>query len=82
MVLLTLMLVYELWIGSALPRHKFGLHFFVTDVWDPVMDEYGALPFIYGTLVTSGVALLIAIPLGIGASIFLAELAQIGRAHV
>jgi phosphate transport system permease protein len=74
-VLITLLLVYELWVNSALPRHKFGFHFFVTQVWDPVMDEYGALPFIYGTLVTSGVALLLAVPLGIGASIFLAELA-------
>jgi phosphate transport system permease protein len=64
-----------LWINSILPRHKFGLHFFVTQVWDPILDEYGALPFIYGTLVTSGVALLIAIPLGVGAAIFLAELA-------
>ena len=74
-VLITILLVYELWVNSALPRHKFGLHFFVTQVWDPVMDEYGALPFMYGTLVTSAVALLIAVPLGIGASIFLAELA-------
>src|SRR6516162_7677806 len=74
-VLITILLVYELWINSALPRQKFGLHFFVTQVWDPVMDEYGALPFIYGTVVTSAVALLIAVPLGIGASIFLAELA-------
>ena len=74
-VLITLMLVYELWVNSALPRHKFGLHFLVTQVWDPVMDEYGALPFIYGTMVTSAVALLIAVPLGIGAAIFLAELA-------
>jgi len=74
-VLITVLLIYELWIGSALPRHKFGLHFFVTQVWDPVLDEYGALPFVYGTLVTSVVALLIAVPLGIGASIFLAELA-------
>jgi phosphate transport system permease protein len=74
-VLITLLLVYELWINSALPRQKFGLHFFVTQVWDPVMDEYGALPFIYGTLVTSVLALLIAVPLGIGAAIFLAELA-------
>src|SRR5690242_6292551 len=39
------------------------------------MDEYGALPFIYGTMVTSGVALFVAVPLGIGAAIFLAELA-------
>jgi phosphate transport system permease protein len=52
-----------------------GWHFFFTQVWDPVMDNYGALPFIYGTVVTSAVALLIAVPLGIGASIFLAELA-------
>jgi phosphate transport system permease protein len=74
-VLISILLVYELWINSALPRHKFGWHFFVTEAWDPVMDDYGALPFIYGTLVTSTVALLIAVPLGIGASIFLAELA-------
>src|SRR5215472_16481435 len=74
-VLITVLLVYELWINSTLPRHKFGLHFFVTQVWDPVMDEFGALPFVYGTLVTSAVALIIAVPLGIGASIFLAELA-------
>jgi phosphate transport system permease protein len=74
-VLITVMLVYELWVNSALPRHKFGLQFFVTQVWDPVMDEYGALPFMYGTLVTSVIALLLAVPLGIGASIFLAELA-------
>ena len=74
-VLITLLLVYELWINSALPRAKFGLHFFVTQVWDPITDEYGALPFMYGTLVTSAVALFIAVPLGIGAAIFLAELA-------
>jgi phosphate transport system permease protein len=74
-VLITILLVYELWVNSVLPRHKFGFHFFVTSVWDPIMDEYGALPFIYGTLVTSAVALIIAVPLGIGAAIFLAELA-------
>jgi phosphate transport system permease protein len=74
-VLVTLLLVFELWQGSALPRHKFGFHFFVTSVWDPIFDQFGALPFIYGTLVTSGVALLLAVPLGIGAAIFLAELA-------
>ena len=74
-VLLTVLLVYQLWINSTLPRHKFGFHFFVTSVWDPILDEYGALPFIYGTVITSAVALLIAVPLGIGAAIFLAELA-------
>jgi len=74
-VLITVLLVFELWTGSALPRHKFGLSFFFTKVWDPIAEEFGALPFIYGTLVTAGVALLIAVPLGIGAAIFLAELA-------
>ena len=74
-VLITLLLVYELWTNSALARAKFGLHFFVTQVWDPVIDQYGALPVMYGTLVTSAVALFIAVPLGIGAAIFLAELA-------
>ena len=74
-VLITAGLVWELWVNSALPRQKFGLHFFVTSVWDPIMDQYGALPFIYGTMVTSAVALVIAVPLGIGAAIFLAELA-------
>jgi phosphate transport system permease protein len=74
-VLITVLLVYQLWINSALPRHKFGLKFLYTQTWDPMMDDYGALPFIYGTLVTSAVALLIAVPLGIGAAIFLAELA-------
>ena len=74
-VLITVLLVWELWTNSALPRHKFGLRFLVTDVWDPITDEFGALPFMYGTLVTSLVALGIAVPLGIGAAIFLAELA-------
>ncbi len=74
-VLITALLVWELWINSVLPRHKFGLHFFITQTWDPIADDFGALPFIYGTVVTSGVSLLIAIPLGIGAAIFLAELA-------
>jgi phosphate transport system permease protein len=74
-VLITILLVWELWVNSVLPRHKFGLHFFVTQTWDPIIDEFGALPFIYGTIVTSALSLLIAIPLGLGAAIFLAELA-------
>ena len=74
-VLITLMLVIELWTGSILPRHKFGMSFFFTRVWDPIAEEFGALPFIYGTLVTAGVGLFLAVPLGIGAAIFLAELA-------
>src|SRR5438045_4457475 len=74
-VLLTLLLVFVLWQGSILPRHKFGFNFFRTSVWDPIFDQFGALPFIYGTVVTAAVALILAVPLGIGAAIFLAELA-------
>jgi phosphate transport system permease protein len=74
-VLVTVLLVFELWQESVLPRHKFGLHFFVTRVWDPIAEQFGALPFIYGTLVTATVSLVVAVPLGVGAAIFLAELA-------
>jgi phosphate transport system permease protein len=73
--LLTAGLVFELWRYSALPRQKFGWHFLATSTWDPVFENFGALPFIYGTVVTSFVALLLAVPLGVGAAIFLAELA-------
>jgi phosphate transport system permease protein len=74
-VLVTALLVLELWHGSSLARHRFGFAFFVTSVWDPIAGDFGALPFIYGTLVTAFVSLAIAVPLGIGAAIFLAELA-------
>jgi phosphate transport system permease protein len=72
---ITALLVFELYTNSAETRHKFGWSFLSTSVWDPVAGEFGALPFIYGTVVTSALALLIGIPLGVGAAIFLAELA-------
>ena len=72
---LTALLVWELWTHSGPSRAKFGWDFLRTSTWDPVAGEFGALPFIYGTVVTSAVALLIAIPFGVGAAIFLAELA-------
>jgi phosphate transport system permease protein len=72
---ITALLVFELYTNSTLPRHKFGWSFLTTSVWDPVAEQFGALPFIYGTLVTSTLALLMGIPLGVGAAIFLAELA-------
>ncbi|HVB55322.1 MAG TPA: phosphate ABC transporter permease subunit PstC [Candidatus Acidoferrales bacterium] len=74
-LLLTSLLVYELWINSRLSRAKFGWDFIWTRVWDPVFGNFGAAPFIYGTLVTSVVSLVIAVPLGLLAAIFLAELA-------
>ncbi len=74
-VVLTLWLVLRLWMQSAPSRQAFGWGFLITRVWDPVAGEFGALAFVYGTLVTSAIALLIAVPLGLGAAIFLAELA-------
>src|SRR5262245_41265761 len=53
----------------------FGLQFLYTSVWDPVAERFGAVPFIYGTVVSSLLALLISVPLGLGAAIYLAELA-------
>jgi phosphate transport system permease protein len=72
---ITVLLVFELYTNSTLPRHKFGWSFLTTSVWDPVAEQFGALPFIYGTVVTSALALFMGIPLGVGAAIFLAELA-------
>jgi phosphate transport system permease protein len=58
----------------ALPAiSTFGLNFLLTDRWDPVKEVYGALPQIYGTLVSSAIGLLIALPIGLGVAIFLSE---------
>ena len=77
-ILITALLFFELYRTSALTRAKFGWGFLSGITWDPVALEFGALPFIYGTLVTSALALLIGVPLGVGAAIFLAELAPLG----
>src|SRR6201987_1083499 len=74
-LLITSMLVWELWVNSHLSRVKFGWSFFWTQTWDPIFDNFGAAPFIYGPLVTSVVALVIAVPLGLASAIFLSELA-------
>lgn len=73
--LITSLILYELYIQSELPRQKFGWDFLFTQTWDPVAGNFGALPFIYGTVVTSLLALIIAIPQGLGSAIFLAEMA-------
>ncbi len=74
-LLIAALLVLELFRTSVEARHKFGWAFLLTSKWDPVAGQFGALPFIYGTVVTSAVALLISVPLGLGAAIFLSELA-------
>jgi phosphate transport system permease protein len=66
---------YELWINSKLPRQALGFSFLSKSIWDPVAENFGALPFIVGTLISSAIALVIAVPLGIGVAIFLSELA-------
>ena len=63
-------------IQACLPAlQQFGLHFLISTDWDPVNDVYGALPFIYGTAVSSALALAIAVPLSLGVALCLSELA-------
>jgi phosphate transport system permease protein len=59
---------------SALSIQKFGLRFWATSNWDPVAGEFGALPFIWGTLYSSVLALLIATPVALGIAVFISEL--------
>jgi phosphate transport system permease protein len=66
---------WQLWSGSRQSIRTFGFHFLVSSDWDPVNDQYGALPFIFGTLVSSLIALVIAVPLSVATAIYLTELA-------
>jgi phosphate transport system permease protein len=71
---LLILIVYELVLRSNLSWHAFGLKFFAASDWDPVNSRFGALPFIYGTLVSSFLALLIAVPLSVGVAVFTTEM--------
>lgn len=75
MVVLSAYLLYEMTKTSMPSIRKFGLNFLFTSKWDPVQEQFGALPFIYGTVVSSLLALLIAVPLSLGIAIYLSELA-------
>ena len=75
--LLVFVIGYELSKGSKPALEKFGWHFLTSSDWDPVNDVYGALPFIFGTLVSSLIALLIAVPISIGTAVYLTELAPL-----
>jgi phosphate transport system permease protein len=71
-------LIWEL-AGKSLPAmREFGWRFLISQTWNPVRHIYGALPVIYGTLVSSFLALLIAVPISLGTAVFLAELAPPG----
>jgi len=72
---LVAIIVYQLISKSNLSWHAFGLKFFFRSEWDPVNDQYGALPFVYGTIVSSLLALILAVPLALGVAVFITEMA-------
>ncbi|MBI3885593.1 MAG: phosphate ABC transporter permease subunit PstC [Opitutae bacterium] len=76
-VALIFLVGWELYRGAHLAVMKFGVNFLHHSVWDPVADDYGAWPFIFGTLVTSVIALLLAVPLGVGTALYLTEIAPL-----
>ena len=73
-VAIVVLLAVELIQGSGLSLSAFGGSFFTTTTWDPVHSIFGALPFIYGTLVTSAIAVVIGVPISFGVAIFLSEI--------
>ncbi|HTQ50950.1 MAG TPA: phosphate ABC transporter permease subunit PstC [Candidatus Acidoferrales bacterium] len=74
---LILLIGWELAQGSRPALHQFGWHFLISNDWDPVNEKFGALPFIFGTLVTSAIALAIAVPISIATAVYLTELAPL-----
>jgi phosphate transport system permease protein len=71
---IVVLVVWELVSKSRLSLHEFGLSFFYGHDWDPVNGNFGALPFIYGTLVSSLLALVLAVPLSVGVAVFITEM--------
>lgn len=76
-VSLLALIVYELIVGSQLSWHAFGWKFFVQSDWNPVEEQFGALPFIYGTIVSSVLSLIIAVPLAVGVAVFTTEMCPV-----
>ncbi|WCK54656.1 phosphate ABC transporter permease subunit PstC [Aneurinibacillus sp. Ricciae_BoGa-3] len=72
---LLVLMLWEMYKGSSLAINKFGLGFILGRTWDPVSEQFGAWPFIYGTIVSSIMALIIATPISVGIAIFLVEIA-------
>jgi phosphate transport system permease protein len=71
---IVVLIAYELVVSSKLSLNAFGLKFFFSSNWDPVAGEFGALPFVYGTLVSSFLALLLAVPVSLAAAVFITEM--------
>jgi phosphate transport system permease protein len=76
-LVIILLVLYQLVTNSKLSIEKFGLGFITTSTWDPVAGIFGALPMIYGTVVSSFLGLLVALPLSLGVAVFLSELAPL-----
>jgi phosphate transport system permease protein len=70
---LVVLIIFEMARNSTLTFSKFGLSFITGERWDPVREEFGALPFMYGTAVSSLIGLFIAIPVSIGVAVFLTQ---------
>jgi phosphate transport system permease protein len=73
MLVIILAMIVALADNSMLSIRRFGFAFLVAQTWDPIKGEFGALPFIYGTVMSSLIALLISVPLSLGIAIFLVE---------
>lgn len=71
---IVVLILFELISRSRLTINRFGIGFFFRSAWNPVSGDFGALPFLYGTLVSSLVGLVIAVPLAIGVAVFLTEM--------
>src|SRR2546427_5612944 len=74
LVLIVVAIGFELTRQSMLSIQKFGFNFWRTEIWDPVAGNFGALPFIWGTLYSSILALLLATPIALGIAVFISEL--------
>lgn len=74
-VILLFAIIIKLYTQSSFSIDKFGFSFITSTDWNPVTGEYGALPFIFGTVVSSLIAILIAVPISVGVAIFLTEIA-------
>src|ERR1051325_1368473 len=79
--LLIFLIGFELARGSKIAVTQFGWNFWKSSNWDPVNDQFGALPFIFGTLVSSAIAIIIAVPISVGTAVFLTELAPLWMRH-
>lgn len=74
-------LVFELVTAAQLSMAHFGLRFLISRVWNPVHQQFGALPFLYGTVVSAVIGLLLATLVGVGTALFLTQYAQSGLAR-